>query len=119
MDGGTFIGSRSSLLVLLSRFTHSGPSFGLHIIILSKCELYWPSGDCSFSEFPHAIEQVNLDSSGLELLGAPLWGPPTFLNPFAELGDPHVELHLLKSCLDVCEITHILHCVPSSLLICI
>jgi len=38
--------------------THSGLSFGLHII-LSKYEPYWPSGDCSFPEFPHAIKQVN------------------------------------------------------------
>ena len=55
LDDGTFIGSRSSLLALLSCFTQSGPSFGLHIN-LSKCELYWPSGDSSFPEFPHAIK---------------------------------------------------------------
>jgi len=34
----------------------------------------------------------------------------------AEFGDPQVELYLLRSCLGVCKITHILHCVPSSLL---
>ena len=77
LDDGTFIGSRSSLLALLSCFTQSGPSFGLHIN-LSKCELYWPSGDSSFPEFPHAIKQINPESSGLELLGSPVWGPPTF-----------------------------------------
>ena len=50
LNDGTFTGSRSSLLVLLSCCTHSGPSFSLHIN-LSKCELYWPSGDRSFLNF--------------------------------------------------------------------
>ena len=132
LDDGTFIGSRSALLSLLSCFAHSGPSFGLHIN-LSKCEFYWPSGDCSFPGFPHAIKRIDPMSSGLELLGSPVWGPPQFFDSFlstkldktssiqeklAELEDPQVELHLLRSCLSVCKITHILHCVPSSSLGC-
>ena len=36
----------------------------------------------------------------------------------AELGDPQIELNLLRSCLSVCKITHILRCVPSSSLGC-
>ena len=62
-----------------------------------------------------------------------MWGPPTFFDPFlssklektasiqdklAELGDPQIELNLLRSCLSVCKITHILRCVPSSSLGC-
>ena len=81
MDDGIFIGSRSSLLALLSCFTHSGTSFGLHIN-LSKCDLYRPSEDCSFPEFPEAIKRINPESSGLELLGCPIWGPPTFFETF-------------------------------------
>jgi len=98
LDDGTLIGSRSSLLALLLCFTHSGPNFGLHIN-LPKCEPYWPSGDCSFPGFPHVIKCVNPVSSGLELLGAPVWGTPTFFESFclinltrlpqlAELRDP-------------------------------
>ena len=109
MYDGTFIGSRSALLSLLLCFAHSGPSFGLHIN-LSKCELYWPSGDCSFPGFPHTIKCIDSMSSGLELLGSPVWGPPQFFDSFlstkldktssiqeklAELEDLQVELHLL------------------------
>ena len=75
LDDGTFIGSRSSLLALLSCFAHSGLSFGLHIN-LSKCELFWPSGDCTFPNFSNAIKRINPANSGLELLGSLVWGPP-------------------------------------------
>ena len=44
LDDGTFIGSKSSLLKLLDSFSIHGPRFGLHLN-LSKCELFWPSGD--------------------------------------------------------------------------
>ena len=127
MDDRTFIGSRFALLSLLSCFAHSGPSFGLHIN-LSKCELYWPSGDCSFPGFPHTIKRIDPVSSGLELLGSPVWGPPQFFDSFlstkldktssiqeklAELGDPLVELYLLRSCFSVCKISHFTLCVFS------
>ena len=125
MDDGNFIGFRSALLSLLLCFAHSGPSFGLHI----KCELYWPSGDCSFPGFPHAIKCIDPMSSGLELLGSPVWGSPQFFNSFlstkldktssiqeklAELEDSQEELHLLRSCLSVCKLTHILLNSPNS-----
>ena len=65
----------------------------------------------------------------MELLGSPIWGPPQFYDAFlsvqfdkivaiqdklVDLEDPQVELHLLKSCLSVCKVTHLLCCVPSS-----
>ena len=31
-----------------------------------------------------------------------------------DLEDPQVELHLIRSCLSVCKVTHLLRCVPSS-----
>ena len=72
-DDGTFVGTPSSLNSLLSLFTSHGPDFGLHLN-LSKCELFWPSGNPSFSEFPSDIKRV----TGLELLGSPLWGDNNF-----------------------------------------
>ena len=44
LDDGTFISLKSSLLQLLDTFTSHAPQFGLHLN-LSKCELFWPSGD--------------------------------------------------------------------------
>ena len=120
------MGTRSSLLSLLSLFAFHGPDFGLHLN-LSKCELFWSSGDPSFSEFPSDIKWV----TGLELLGSPLWGDDNLLKEFlsscldkvavsqdklAMLDDPQVELHLLRSCLSSCKIIHLLRTVPLSIL---
>ena len=54
LDDGTLVGKRSSLSSLLSYFATRGPDHGLHLN-LSKCELFWPSGD-SFPEFPPDIK---------------------------------------------------------------
>ena len=69
------------------------------------------------------------ENSGLEFLGSPIWGPPHFNESFlavqfdkivaiqdklVDLEDPQVELHLLRSCLSLCKVTHLLCCVPSS-----
>jgi len=100
LDDGTFIGSKSSLLKLLDSFSVHGPQISLHLN-LSKCELFWPSGD-SFPDF------INRASEGLELLGSPIWGTDNFFDQFlssrlskivadqdsaAILKDPQVELH--------------------------
>ena len=81
LDDGTLIGTRSCLYELLSHFTESGPSFGLHIN-LAKSELYWRFGDRSFSNFHPTIKRINPKNSGLELLGSPIWGPLQFMNSF-------------------------------------
>jgi len=126
LDDGTFIGPRTSLLQLLNVFTSHGPQFGLHLN-LSKCELFWPSGD-SFPEFPTNIKRM---SEGLELLGSPIWGKKEFFDQFLSsclakvsaaqdrisiLEDPQVELHLLRSCLGSCKIVHLLRTVPFTVL---
>ena len=77
LDDGTFIGSKYSLLKLLDSFSIHGPRFGFHLN-LSKCELFWPSGD-SFPEFPTSINRAG---EGLELLGSPIWGTDNFFDQF-------------------------------------
>ena len=102
-----------------------GPEFGLHLN-LTKCELFWPSGDF-FPNLPTDIKRV----TSLELLGSPLWGDDIFFNDFLSsridkvaltqeklslLDDPQVELHLLRSCLSSCKIIHLLRTVPITIL---
>ena len=126
LDDGTFIGRRSSLTNLLTSFSQDGPAFGLHLN-LAKCEIFWPSGDSTFPEFPVAVRRVGIISGGVELLGCPLWGSLNFYSDcfdrsllrlsqahalLGDLEDPQVELHLLRSCLGVCKVTHLLRCVP-------
>ena len=54
LDDGTFIGKRTAIVSLMDKLMSIGPGFGLHLN-LSKCEIFWPSGDQSFSEFPEDI----------------------------------------------------------------
>ena len=68
LDDGTLVGEQSSLSSLLSLFATRGPEFGLNLN-LSKCELFWPSGDF-FPNLPTDIKRV----TSLKLLGTPLWG---------------------------------------------
>ena len=101
--------------------------FLLHLHLnLTKCEVFWPSGDF-FPNLPTDIKRVK----SLELLGSPLWGDDIFFNDFLSsrmdkvaltqeklslLDDPQVELHLLRSCLSSCKIIHLLRTVPFTIL---
>ena len=59
-----------------------GPSYGLHPN-LCKCEVFWPSGDQSFVDFPPAVKCVVLSQAGgIDFLGSPIWGSPDFLFSF-------------------------------------
>ena len=126
------IGSRPALAIFLDSLQHHGPGFGL-CPNLSKCEVFWPSGNQGFSEFPSSVWRVILsDSSGPVFLGSPIWGPPGVFAAFVDsiiervsvlqgrlrdLDNPQVELHLLRSCLGVCKLNHLLHTVsPDSIL---
>ena len=106
---------------------HKGPSYGLHPN-LSKCEVFWPSGDRSFMDFPPAVKHVVLpEVGGIDFLDSPIWGSPDLLSTFVgsvvdhvsvlqarleDLEDPQVELLLLCSCLGVCKLNHLLRTIP-------
>ena len=55
-----------------------GPSLGLYLN-RKKCELFWPSGDQSFYDFPLEIHR---SSDGLDLLGSPVCGPDKFFDSY-------------------------------------
>ena len=61
---------------------HQGPSYGLHPN-LSKCEVFWPSGNQSFVDFPPAVKRMVVpEVGGIDFLGSPIWGFPDFLSTF-------------------------------------
>ena len=76
-----------------------------------------------FNEFPRDLLRP---TEGICLLGSPLWGNPSFQqavnssisktlslqSSILALEDPQVELHLLRSCLGICKLNHILRTVP-------
>ena len=125
LDDGTFIGSRESILSLLSALQSNGPKYGLHLN-LSKCEVFWPTGNQSFPELPPEI-RVLLKDGGAELLGSPIYGSGDFYdqafqlriskvleaqNRLIDIDNLQIELHLLRSCLALPKINHLLHTVP-------
>ena len=72
LDDGTFAGTRSAVTELLELFRKHGPSFGL-TLNLKKCEVFWPSGDSAFQEFPPEICRSLQTTNGVELLGGPIF----------------------------------------------
>ena len=94
---------------------------------MSKCEVLWPSGDQAFPEFDSRVRRIQVISSGSELLGSPIVGSDDFFDDFfkarvnrilepqshlSDLDDPQVELHLLRSCLSICKLNHLLRTTP-------
>lgn len=68
----------------------------------------------------------------LTTLGSPLWGTDSFFaasvekvvskvkdlhSAISDLQDPQLELRLLRSCLGVCKVNHILRTVPSTFIL--
>ena len=79
-------------------------------------------------EFP---SDVIRRKEGVCLLGSPLWRSEEFLQQnvnktvddaldiqlkILEMEDPQVELHLLRSCLRICKINHLLRTVPKDVI---
>ena len=79
LDDGTLVGPRAVVCKILQRLITVGPRFGLSVN-LQKCDLFWPTGDQSFAEFPQEIPLLE-QQCGIELLGSPAFGSPSF---FAE-----------------------------------
>lgn len=125
LDDGTIIGPRDEVKEIYDHLSTHGTQYGL-ILNPAKCEVYWPSGDQSFSEFPPTITRLR---DGVSLLGSPVYGSKSFASntvlhqvqqigllqsSITELNDPQIELHLLRSCLSVCKVNHLLRTVPLS-----
>ena len=127
LEDGAIVGTRSEVSNMLHQFNEISPQYGLYLNI-NKCEIYWPSGDALFPEFP--LDVIRL-KEGVCLLGSPLWGSEEFFQQNVnktvddaldiqlktlEMEDPQVELHLLRSCLGICKINHLLRTVPKDVI---
>ena len=128
LDDGTIIGTRTAIRHVLDRLLVNGPRFGLHLN-LSKCEIYWPSRDQAFPEFPAEVTHIGELQHGVDLLGSPVCGDAEFfctavgrrvskvLAAQAHLEDLdhlQVALHLLQSCLSICKFNDLLRTIPPS-----
>lgn len=123
LDDSTFIGKRSANLAFLDKLISIGPDLWLHLN-LSKWEIFWPTGDQSFPEFPAEISWVLLNKGGVDLLAFPIFGSDVFFfedfmkskvesilamqSHLVDFDDPQVALHLLWSCLSLCKLNKLL-----------
>ena len=126
LDDGTLVGPRRVVRRVLDTILEKGPQLGL-VVNLAKCEVFWPSGDQDFPELPSEIKRISDDDAGLELLGSPVVGTEDFFDRvvgqrvekvlrlqdhLTDLENPQVALHLLRSCVSICKINHLLRTVP-------
>ncbi len=75
LDDGTIVGSRKSVREFFDFISTNGHKYGL-LLNPAKCEVYWPSGDPDFPEFPKKVCRLK---EGVTLLGSPLWGSKQFM----------------------------------------
>ena len=74
------------------------------------------------------LSEICRPSAGLDLLGSPVWGSDDFYESYfaskvdrtlhlhsllSALENPQCELHLLRSCLNICRISHLLCTIPA------
>ena len=90
--------------------------------------MYWPFGNSTFPGLHPDIIQL---TEGVTFLGTPVWGTDSYISSYVadiiwkvkqlqssilELNDPQVELHLLRSCLGIGKVNHILRTVQPDLI---
>ena len=88
--------------------------------------MFWPSEDQEFPSFPPAVHCLCVSSNGVELLGSPIFGSHEFFDNFfksridkvldaqdrlPDLDNPQIPLHLLRSCLNLSKLNHLLRTV--------
>ena len=121
-DDGTLVGCKAELLKALNILSIEGKQYGFEVNF-EKCELFWPS-DTDLSEFPSEIKRI--PTAGVELLGSYIGCPESqerflqkktleiiaLLEILPELNDAQIEFAILKNCLGVCKINHLLRSLP-------
>ena len=68
LDDGTVIAPCHSAAAFLDQVALHGPKYGL-LLNPKKCEVYWPSSDDTFPEFPSDVKRL---TKGLTLFGSSL-----------------------------------------------
>ena len=110
LDDGTLVGPTDSVMHALEIIRDMSPELGLELN-LSKCELWWPTPDRFWAEFPESIQRSF--ASGTDLLGSAV-GDASFQNSIlakrvskigemlkalVEVDCSQTKLHLLRSCI--------------------
>ena len=131
LDDGTFIGERSSVVSVAFSAIQGSKIWSL--LELKKCEVFWPTGNQTFPEFPPEVQRVAEQEEGIELLGSPIYGNEEFFESafqkriskvinaqshLMDIDDPQIEFQLFRSCLSLPKINHLLRTVPPGKALC-
>ena len=117
-NNGTLIGCRSDLLKALDILSTDGNWSGFEVNF-EKCELFYPN-QSELSDFPGNLKR--LSSAGVDLLGSYIGCPESrerslekktlsatvLLEKLPDFDASQIEFAILKNCLGVCKITHLL-----------
>ena len=125
LDDGVLIGKREDLAAVLFYLgTEAVQEMGFHLN-LTKCEVWWPSGDRSFPQMPPEIQR---QTEGVEILKLPIGSDDfvlqslqkrvqrmtSILDKLGMLEDSHIEFTILRACLGAAKLTYALRGIPPS-----
>ena len=86
----------------------------------------WPTREQTLPEFPPEVQRVAEQEEGIELLGSPIYGNEEFFelafqkriskvinvqSHLMDIDDPQIEFQLLRSCLSLSKLNHLLRTV--------
>ena len=59
LDDGTFVGSCTAVSSLLNKLYRWLAPHTVYVLLnMNKCDVFWPTGDTSFPEFPGEIQRI-------------------------------------------------------------
>jgi len=119
LDDGTVIGCRQDLAQLLTFLGGDDLKASGFDLNLGKCEVWWPSGDTTFLEFPQSIQRMR---DGIDILKIPI-GSDDYIErrlrhrvekikavttQLSSLEDSHIEFTILRACLGSAKLAYAL-----------
>ena len=125
VDDVVIIGKRGDLAAVLFYLgTEASWDMGFHLN-LSKCEVWWPSGDHSFPQMPTEIQRraqgveilkpwIGSDNFVLESLRQRVQRMTCILDRMGGLEDSHIELTILWAYLGAAKLTYALRGISPS-----
>lgn len=128
LDDGSVLGAGEEVSGVLGTVIREGPQYGV-FLNLPKTKVWWPQLSARVvASLPSGIGACL--AQGVRLLGGVVSTSADFVRQFvhdkavqvcllmdrlAELADPQSELLLLRACVGVCKLLHVLRCTPPSL----
>ena len=118
LDDGTLVGTRATLTAVLKELNSEATKALVLELNMQKCEIWWPTGDQTFAEFPGNVKRI--PPEGVDILKIPV-GPDAYVarrlqekvadmerivNKLGLIEDAQVEFTMLRACLGACRVLY-------------